>query len=63
MEFIGSLRMRHQAYELRAGKKADNFVSPDDLSPLERGHLKEAFLLISTMQASLGQRYQSGRFT
>lgn len=63
MEFIGTLRMRHQANQLRRGKKADNFVSPDDLSPLERGHLKEAFLLISTMQASLGQRYQSGRFT
>lgn len=63
MEFIGTLRMRHQANQLRRGNKADNFVTPDDLSPLERGHLKEAFLLISTMQASLGQRYQSGRFT
>ena len=63
MEFIGTLRIRHQARQLRNGKKADNFVSPDDLSPLERGHLKEAFLLINTMQESLGQRYQAGRFT
>ncbi len=62
-EFIGTLRMRHQARQLRRGDKADNFLSPDDLSPLERGHLREAFLLINTMQESLGQRYQAGRFT
>ena len=61
-ELIGTLRMRHQARQLRQGQKADNFLSPDDLSPLERGHLKEAFLLINTMQESLGQRYQAGRF-
>lgn len=62
LEFIGTLRIRHQAEQLRHGKKADNFLSPDELSPLERGHLKEAFLLINTMQESLGQRYQAGRF-
>ncbi len=63
LEFIGTLRMRHQARQLRSGGKADNFVSPDALSPLERGHLKEAFLLINTMQESLGQRHQTGRFS
>ncbi len=62
-EFIGTLRMRHQARQLGAGKAADNYLSPDELSPLERGHLKEAFVLINTMQESLGQRYQAGRFT
>ncbi|KAA6185993.1 cyclic nucleotide-binding/CBS domain-containing protein [Thiohalocapsa marina] len=62
-EFIGTLRMRHQAQQLKRGQKADNFLSPDDLSPLERGHLKDAFSLINTMQESLGQRYQAGRFT
>jgi CBS domain-containing protein len=61
-EFIGTLRMRHQARLLRRGEKADNFLSPDELSPLERGHLKDAFVLINTMQESLGQRYQTGRF-
>jgi len=61
-ELIGTLRMRHQANQLRRGERADNFLSPDDLSPLERGHLKDAFALINTMQEALGQRYQSGRF-
>jgi CBS domain-containing protein len=62
LEFIGTLRMRHQVSQLRRGQKADNFISPDELSPLERGHLKDAFALINTMQDSLGQRYQTGRF-
>ncbi len=62
-EFIGTLRMRHQAAQLRRGEKADNFVSPEELSPLERGHLKDAFILIDRMQEALGQRYQTGRFT
>jgi len=61
-EFIGTLRMRHQAEQLKRGEMADNFLSPEELSPLERGHLKDAFALINTMQDSLGQRYQAGRF-
>jgi CBS domain-containing protein len=63
LEFIGALRMRHQAQQLRRGEPADNFLAPDDLSPLERGHLRDAFVLINGMQESLGQRYQAGRFS
>jgi CBS domain-containing protein len=63
LEFIGALRMRHQAEQLRRGEPADNFLSPDDLSPLERGHLRDAFVLIGSLQESLGQRYQAGRFS
>ncbi len=63
MEFIGALRLRHQTQQLRRGESADNFLSPDTLSQLERGHLKDTFSLINTMQESLGQRYQAGRFT
>jgi CBS domain-containing protein len=63
IEFIGALRMRHQAEQLRRGEPADNFLSPDDLSPLERGHLRDAFVLIGSLQESLGQRYQAGRFS
>ncbi len=62
IEFIGTLRMQHQARQLRQGGAPDNFLRPDSLSRLERGHLKDAFSLINTMQESLGQRYQTGRF-
>lgn len=62
LEFIGALRMQHQTRQLRNGEQADNYLPPDRLSRLERGHLKDAFSLINTMQESLGQRYQAGRF-
>lgn len=62
IEFIGTLRMQHQVRQLKKGRKADNYLPPDELSPLERGHLKDAFSLINTMQESLGQRHQAGRF-
>lgn len=61
-ELISTLRIRHQATQIRRGEKADNFLAPEQLSPLERSHLKDAFRLIDTMQESLGQRYQAGRF-
>ncbi len=63
LELIATLRMRHQAEQLRQGQPPDNFLSPGALSPLERRHLKDAFVLINTMQEALGQRYQTGRFT
>lgn len=60
-EFIGTLRIQHQAAQIRAGEKADNFLSPENLSKLEREHLKDAFRVIHTMQETLGSRYQAGR--
>ncbi len=62
LEFIATLRARHQAGQIRRGLKADNYVTPDELSQLERSHLKDAFSIISTMQDALEQRYQTGRF-
>ncbi|MBK1706353.1 DUF294 nucleotidyltransferase-like domain-containing protein [Halochromatium glycolicum] len=62
-ELINTLRIRHQAEQLSKGEHADNFLAPERLSPLERGHLKDAFILINSMQETLGQRYQAGRFT
>ncbi len=63
LEFIATLRIRHQVRQLRAGRKADNFLSPDEISPLERSHLKDAFSLIDTIQEAFGQRYQTARFS
>jgi len=62
LALIGTLRMRHQARQIRAGNQADNYLSPDELSSPERGHLKDAFSLIDTMQEALGQRHQAARF-
>ena len=62
-EFISSVRIQHQARQIRAGEQADNFMSPDALSPFERNHLKEAFAVVRTMQSSLASRFQTSTFS
>ncbi|SCZ49374.1 putative nucleotidyltransferase substrate binding domain-containing protein [Thiohalomonas denitrificans] len=61
-EFIVTLRARHQAEQIKRGEKPDNYMAPSELSSLERGHLKDAFSVISGLQNALGQRHQAGRF-
>lgn len=62
LEFIAILRARHQAGQIKRGFKPDNYINPDDLSKLERNHLKDAFSVISDLQETLEQRYQTSRF-
>lgn len=62
LEFIAGLRIRHQAECLRAGRAPDNYLPPATLSSLERAHLKDAFRLVQSLQATLENRYQTGRF-
>lgn len=61
LEFISTLRARHQAAQIKQGLKPDNYIAPEDLSSLERSHLKDAFEVIVTVQKALAQRYQVGR--
>lgn len=53
-DLIAITRLRHQADQIRAGEKPDNFVLPSLLSELQRNHLKEAFLVVKTLQSALG---------
>jgi CBS domain-containing protein len=46
--FISTLRIKHQARKIQNGLKADNFMSPIEISRLEREHLKDAFKVIQT---------------
>ena len=57
LEFIASLRIHHQAQQIKRGQKADNYVPPGELSELEREHLKHAFRVIQTMQESMVKRF------
>jgi CBS domain-containing protein len=61
LEFIGTLRLRHQARQIQAGQPADNFLPPGEISALERSQLKDAFAVVSSMQQVLEQRYPLGR--
>jgi CBS domain-containing protein len=49
-ELINSLRLRHQVAQIRAGTEPDDFFDPSALSPLTRGHLKEAFRAVASVQ-------------
>ena len=53
LTFIGSLRIRHQANQIRNGEEADNYLPPKEISKLEREHMKDAFKVIQTMQNSI----------
>ncbi|MEJ2576981.1 MAG: putative nucleotidyltransferase substrate binding domain-containing protein [Gammaproteobacteria bacterium] len=61
LEFIATLRIRHQAEQIRREEQADNFMPPAALSKLEREHLKDAFRVIQSMQDTLESRYQAAR--
>lgn len=51
-EFLGYLRLNHQAKLLEAQRKPDNLMPPKSISRLEREHLKDAFKVIKTLQNS-----------
>ncbi len=53
-DLIAETRLRHQAAQIRKGKAPDNFMAPGDLSDLERNHLRDAFMVIKTMQSAVG---------
>lgn len=61
LELLGTLRLQHQAQCLAEGREADNHLHPDQLSNLERGHLKNAFAVVKELQDVLARRYPLGR--
>ncbi len=58
LEFMATLRIRHQAQQMAAGKAADNLLSLGELSNFERSQLKDAFGVVQTLQSVLAQRYR-----
>lgn len=57
LEFLGRLRLAHQARQLQAGLPPDNFLALEEISNFERSQLKDAFAVVRTMQQVLEQRY------
>nr|WP_246505533.1 DUF294 nucleotidyltransferase-like domain-containing protein [Coralloluteibacterium stylophorae] len=53
-DVIASLRLTHQARLVRSGHAPDNYLAPAELSGFERGHLRDAFVVVRGMQAALG---------
>ena len=54
-DLIARTRLENQSRLVRAGQPATNFMPPSDLSDFERSHLRDAFVVVRTMQSALGQ--------
>jgi CBS domain-containing protein len=59
--FLLRIRLRAQLSALKRGERPDNRAPLDDLSPLERQHLKDVFLAIREMQQATALRYAVDR--
>ncbi|WP_068310375.1 DUF294 nucleotidyltransferase-like domain-containing protein [Polycladidibacter hongkongensis] len=54
-DLIAESRLQHQASLVRRGMAPDNFLEPSTLSDFERSHLRDAFVVVKTMQSAVGQ--------
>lgn len=54
-DLVAQTRLEHQARLIKQGKPPDNYLPPDSLSDFERSHLRDAFVVIKTMQSALMQ--------
>ncbi len=53
-DLIATMRLEHQVAQVKAGGKPDNFLDPSELSDFERSHLRDAFVVVKTMQSAIG---------
>jgi CBS domain-containing protein len=58
LEFVSSVRLKHQAIQVVQHEEIDNYVSPEKLTSLDRRHLKDAFDVVRTIQLVMQQRYK-----
>lgn len=54
-DLIAMLRLQNQAEAIRYGREPSNYLAPADLSDFERNHLRDAFIVVKTMQSAVGQ--------
>lgn len=54
-DMIALTRLENQAGQIRTGKNPSNYLAPSDLSDFERNHLRDAFVVVRTMQSALGR--------
>lgn len=53
-DLIAETRLEHQARMVKSGDAPDNYLPPATLSDFERSHLRDAFVVIKTMQSAVG---------
>lgn len=62
LEYLAVTRIHHQVRQIEAGQPADSFLALSELSNFQRTQLKDAFLVVQSLQEVIGQRHQAGRF-
>jgi CBS domain-containing protein len=62
LEFLAVTRIRNQVRQIEAGQPVDSFLSLGELSNFQRTQLKDAFVVVQSLQEVIGQRHQAGRF-
>jgi CBS domain-containing protein len=60
-ELFSALRLEHQVAQLEQGGEADDHLNPEELDPLTRRYLRDAFREVSAVQRSLGSGLPSRR--
>lgn len=53
-DLIAETRLEHQARQIKAGNAPDNYLAPADLSDFERSHLRNAFVVVKSLQSAVG---------
>lgn len=53
-DLIAQTRLEHQARRVKMGAKPDNFIALSELSDFERSHLRDAFVVVRSMQSAVG---------
>jgi CBS domain-containing protein len=57
---INDLRLEHQVMQMRAGATPDDYLAPEELSPLRRTQLKEAFRAVADVQKRVDGQSRHG---
>ncbi|WP_170569660.1 DUF294 nucleotidyltransferase-like domain-containing protein [Ruegeria atlantica] len=53
-DLIAETRLEHQVRLVKSEEKPDNYLPPSALSDFERSHLRDAFVVVKTMQSAVG---------
>jgi CBS domain-containing protein len=59
-ELINNLRLEHQVGQLRDGRQPDDYIDPEELSPLMRAQLRQAFRAVATIQKRVATELDTG---
>ncbi|WP_420584235.1 DUF294 nucleotidyltransferase-like domain-containing protein [Ruegeria sp.] len=53
-DLIAETRLEHQVRLVKSGENPDNYLPPSTVSDFERSHLRDAFVIVKTMQSAVG---------